>query len=430
MDVFLSDSLRRFLCRAGFLALCVIPTALVVQAVVFPPSPSRWAERIQNQLGVRTELSRIQAVSPQKTLLFDLKLGAEDFLSRVTIDRAQIHNSTTARIISVDKLVGSAPAIWNCVRQIHNQNDRRQSSRRPYILKIDQLHVQRYVDSDDVHFALQNVRIELGSDLRRLAATLYASSDELATGENAVQAPVVLKFQSRKVDGELAWTADSQDLQIPVWLVKDAISGLAFLDDNCLIAGSANMIHHHRDGSRGEFSGQLLNVDVKESLARWMGYQWTGQANIRIDNGILERDQIVRLEGEFSSGESLMGSDFKVALNRYLSIQFVDGTQTGSFRKQRFSFRLRDSRFAITSSLQNGGAIAWQETSRPAVICPQGSWHSMSTLLSVLWHPTQTVNREMLTVMQYLPVPHSQTLLHVPEMRSADQPKFGEPMLR
>lgn len=70
----MSDFQRRIVCRIAFVLVCLVPTLVVAQWILFPESIARWQIEARSLLGWPVEIGAVSTPTPQQTVLHSFRV--------------------------------------------------------------------------------------------------------------------------------------------------------------------------------------------------------------------------------------------------------------------------------------------------------------------------------------------------------------------
>ncbi len=424
MDVMLSDNARRFLCRIGFVVLCVIPTLWCAKAVLFPRGHGEWSAQLQQQFGVASQLGRVSTLSPQRTDFFDLLVGAAAYETRVIIDHASLQNQHDGRLLQIAHARGSSAAIWLMLQQMTTALSRSGKSDRPQRIHLETVTFLQPDGTATPNGIWHQLTILVENQGRSCTASFVPGQrpTDNADGESAEPTRVTLQ---RNIDAHgNHWYLDARGSHLPIGLIQGGLPILRTVNpDAVVVNGLASLVEVNGQWS-GEVRGQLAGIDLNHVIARNFGTPISGMATATITSAVIADSQLLEIEGHLYSQSGTIGSDLLDGCVQCLGMQMVQphGGQDQPFRDLRFGFVIRNHALAIFG--HQAGAIALGESSESLLIPQHGQPHPVNNLFALLAWPHQhffatPLTRNVASLAQKIDLPDAS------DLRTADD--TGQP---
>ncbi len=317
------DRTKRLLCRAGFLALCILPTATVwawTSSWQGASHRAAVAAQLSQNLGLRTTLADVAYPKPGLTLLEGLQLADPETglpLVQMRFLEAGGGERTAA-------LVASQPEI-----------DAAQLAR---LWRVVDARLRESVDSQPlVRLAASEVTLHLPDGSQTLTEFLgqldtRSSSTERVVSINfrlagaAAADPIRIRYARRVADDALptahrplptARVATLVELHtggeaVPVWLLAGPLGIAHHLGPHARFRGSI-WASETSEGWEGEISGQLLDVDLQSLVSEQFPHRLSGPAEITIQNARIHRGRLEEASGMLTAGPGVVSRSLLAA---------------------------------------------------------------------------------------------------------------------
>lgn len=293
----MSDNQRRIYCRLIFLLVCVLPTSVTGYWICHPQTPEGWAQAIQAEFGVETEIGSIETPSPFETILRDVRFHDGDETLFETAE-ARISFGDRNRIVipyqvkSLNRLgltylldrmnqhvlrSGGPDKIWRIDFEKDTIVDRftlAELQRRSENLNRDLQHVDLLWQQKN-QLIVSGLRIDVAPTAAGNSATAYFHVREVfgQPGDGKATAPItpetmIIEIDTQQVSNRTGSHATEQALKLnthrgrlPIWLV-DGINPQVVLSlgGQSMFEGKLEMTTSA--GRVDELVGLFSNVDV------------------------------------------------------------------------------------------------------------------------------------------------------------------------
>ena len=230
-----SDNQKRIVCRLAFLLLCALPTGATVYRILHPQTADQWEQRLQSQLGVRTQIDSVETPGPYDTILRGLTFFDADNDPVLVATELRIQFGDVNQIWIDHPVRLTSDGFQHIVEQINQRVIRSHAVQPRWIVSVQSAVIESNLVMDD-HFGSPKPR-EL--QLEKLVIDLESGSDSTATrldfqlvdpaAPNPVATPnVVSCFIERQRFPTVQGTASPQQRVIlntgndalPCWLVN------------------------------------------------------------------------------------------------------------------------------------------------------------------------------------------------------------------
>jgi hypothetical protein len=383
MEIMLSDNARRFLCRAGFLALCALPTLLCLKTVLFPVGRADWSIRLQQQFGVINRIGQVRAWSPQRTDFGQLTIGAGRFSTRLQVDAASWQSLNDGKLLYMKNVTGSVAAFWDCLDRMIETIAWSGKSDRPVRIHIGTMNFLESEDPAGPRSTWHDVRLAVHHRGQVLSATFVTDRRSAAWSEGQPAG----RLERTVRNDETVWFVDATGFRIPGWVLQPIVPPLRAVNGTAELADVQAMLSGSGNRWSGEFSGWLLDVDLQEVMARQFGNSLDGRAVINVQSARIVNNRLVLLEGDLHSPSGMIGSRLLHASQQALGMQIVEpyGQQAAEpYGDLRLGFRIDRDRLEIRG--MPSGAVLNDAAGNRMLIARHGqTWPVASLIQLVSW---------------------------------------------
>jgi hypothetical protein len=446
------DRTRRMLCRAGFLALCVLPTA-----AVFAWSSSRTsrahvsacaAER-SRELGLRVALAGVSYPRPGATLyegieLADSETGAP--LVQMRSLEADRGNNLTALFASQPELDALQLAkLWEIVeRRIHTPTDPQSAIN----LTASAATLHWSGGSQTLTEVLGQLDATSGNGGERVAAVRF----RLAGVDSAE--PIRLRYSRKLADsrttGGVEQAAASRverfgtsRVELPAVSNVELHTGGAAVPCSLLTVplGIANRLGERArfrgsvwatetaDGWEGELTGQFTDVDLQTAITEQFPHHLVGTAEITIQKARFRRGRLEEASGTIAAGPGMVSQSLLTAAAENLHLRSAVATESGAsivpYDRLALSFEIDPAGLTLRGQCEGSVGTVLRRGETVLLAESGGSSGPVVALLRMLVPQSEVqvpATREADWLMRRLPVPQV--------MPPATQPPQGRVRLK
>ncbi|MEL7497845.1 MAG: hypothetical protein AAFN77_09560 [Planctomycetota bacterium] len=304
----MSDNQRRNLCRFLFLAFCLLPTAITSYWICHPQTPEGWAQAIQAELGLDTEIGSIETPGPYETILRDLRFHDGDRtlfqtvearivfgeINRIIIEYPVTNLDSVGLAYLVDRInqhvlrkkERSSTKIWRVDFKDELVIDRNATSTRNTDSVFPMSHAEILEQQRNQLTIAKHARIDVAPTSDGMATTVYFNVRDPMQIDDA--STPTMTFEIDTFAGEQVLRLNTHQDKLPVWLldgIEPEIS--ASLGGDALFAGKLEM--SPSDGRVDGLTGKLTQVDVSHYRL--------------VDQGSLAHAEIQIRECQFAHGK-------------------------------------------------------------------------------------------------------------------------------
>jgi hypothetical protein len=312
---------RRSLCRLGFLALCLAPTAGVCAWGVSRMLPSHArdvADDLARDLGLDLRVGRVTHPRPGAIVLLDVSVDdPESGREVMRADRARIERSTDGLLIVTHALEVDAttlPVLWRALE--------RGLSRRP----AASAESARLAAAEttllwpDRRAALWGLAMRLDP----LAAGPRVSLEARLTDDPSAQPVRLTVFRDRQsVPPRGGFELETGPQSIDAALVSPALPADAWLGAKARFSGYL-WARQGAAGWEGIAQGQLTDVDARQLLATRFSHNVNGAARIDLSRARFEGGRLIEAAGMIDAGPGFVSRGLLAAASRSLRVPWAE----------------------------------------------------------------------------------------------------------
>lgn len=438
-----------FLCRVGFLLLCVLPTAAIAGWIVQRSLPSfvlsakqEWEQELSRQTGLRVTCTTVEYPRHDTAVLSNVLIADPETGTAVASARSLelIHSKERWKLTGSQVVIETAqlPLLRT---QLEQRVLRREGSTKfPPVCEI----WLREVTHRDGERGLTAVDVagewrmtENGPNCA-LSFRLPDADPQQPRGEWLVQR------NRQTTPPSTLWQLKTGSQPLPCSVLAAAWPAVRQLGPGAQFAGELEVIQAGAESS-GQLRGTLLDVDLDSLVSEQLPHRLSGIAVCKIEDARLERNQLTLLRGTCQAKDGSISPSLLIAaaINLQLSSPPLDSmTQPVSFRQLSLGFDLRPGGLQLTGSadpLRQGVLIA---TATGSLLEAPPQHHAAAAgLLAALVPASDRLSRQGQYLASLLPAADLQTsntvareLQHVPTRmrpsRDSQGPAIRQPQLR
>ncbi len=320
----LHETTKTHLCRAAFVALCLVPTcaALVWSVVVHLPGYRRSHERaIAAQLGLHAQLAKASSPRPGTTLYEGLDLfdpETRQLLARLPFVELQISGTTIVIKLPFPATLNGErlEAFWKLA------HDRTLASSVWRQLRLEAQNLTLHLPEGDESFTDLKCHVENGQDQARFEMSFRRAVAGVKPAEPA-ELTVVRQRQSTPPGGVFQLVTGPTPLCC-------ALAAFVWPDVECL-------------GKTGEFQGRILaveqggiwktelngratNIDLDLLISQRFPHKLTGRADAELEQVTIQNGRIETATGSIAAGPGLVSRSLIQSAQAHLHLQAPSDT--------------------------------------------------------------------------------------------------------
>ncbi len=376
------DRTKRLACRAGFLALCVLPTATVwawTSSWQGAAHRAAVAAQLSQNLGLRVTLADVAYPKPGLTLLEGLQLADPETglpLVQMRFLEAGGGENTAALVASQPEIDAAQLArLWSVV-----DARLRESVDSQPLVRLAASEVTLHLPDGS-----QTLTEFLGQLDTRSSSTERVVSINLRLAGAAAADPIRIRYARCVADAALPTShrplptahyrvATLAELHtggeaVPVWLLAGPLGVAHHLGPHARFRGSI-WATETPDGWEGELSGQFVDVDMQSLVSEQFPHRLSGPAEITIQNARIHRGRLEEASGMLTAGPGVISRSLLSAAAENLHWTAGDAAAKVATLEQYEQLALRFTIDAggLTVRGQCPGAVGAILTSRDGVL--------------------------------------------------------------
>lgn len=357
------DRTRRMICRAGFLALCVLPTLGVFAWSSSRKSPGRTAEsaaELSRKLGLKVSLAGVSDPRPGVSLFDGVELADPE----TSAPLARMRFLEVAESKSATAIVASQPVLdavrlgrlWQAIAERLRQSD---VATKPTRLAAREVTLEWPGSSPGGDSqTLTDVLAELAAKTDGQRETTASLSFRLAGSE--APEPVRLRY-SRRVEPDRQPGKGSS--RVMTRLELDTGGAVVPLSMLTVPIGVANRLglqakfrgrlwaSETRDGWDGELTGEFSDVDFQTAIAEQFPHHLAGTATVTIARARFAGGRLEEARGSLAAGQGIIGQSLLSAAARHLQLTGTAGGSSNDalvpYDQMAFSFEIDSNGMTI-----------------------------------------------------------------------------------
>jgi hypothetical protein len=355
--------LRLFLCRLGFLLLCVLPTAIVGGWIVTRSFRSganaqitEWERELTGRLGLIAEIERLSYPRRDVACLVGLKL-LDPETRRIVAQSSEVEIASLANgwqaaasqvVVDGDELASLARIVEQ--RILRGPAQFGSGNATTHIALVPQNVLLRFGDQ---HQTLE----QAGGDLEVSADAVKLAVQFRLAGVRGAAEPLRLTVIRDRAESppRTQWQLVTRGTALPCRLAAGFAPQLAHLGHDCQFSGVIH-IGDSPHGVRGQVAGTLFNVDLDALVTEQFPHQLSGQATVRIDQALVEKDKLIELRGAMQAHHGAISRSLVAAAAEHLGLTAnatasePRGGENIAFRQLAIDFRLTGRSLTLAGS--------------------------------------------------------------------------------
>ncbi|MCE9546959.1 MAG: hypothetical protein K8T25_15910 [Planctomycetia bacterium] len=352
-----AERTRRRLCRAGFVALCVLPTVCVAGWIVAQRLPGRAvaaSEALGSQLGARVTIGALREPQPGVTY-FD-QVDITDALSRrkiAHIDRLEVHRVSSGWLVRAEgaNLRPQGDDLWRLLAQCIAPTAA--SPTLPVQFFADRVTIAGGASSASL---LQcNATLEASQDVPRLTVSFRLPGPDRSP-------PIALEL-ARSANGSLGIKLDTHDAELPASVMALVAADAARLGPAATYRGRGTF-DELPAGVTGQLGGRFAAIDLaalaKGALPAELSA--TGAATLELSAAQFRDGRLIKAVGTLRAGPGTVSPQLIEGAAEQLRLVGLPETRrapaggTIAYEQLHFDFTLDAEGLRLTGRC--GGAVA------------------------------------------------------------------------
>lgn len=305
----LSYTTRCLVCRAAFLAVCVVPTMAVLLYAGWIRHPAHLAgyeRRLETRLRMSASIAAVEQIQPGRMLLHNVELRRRTsgrWLFRTPKLETGSNEATLVLIASHVDLSG------DCWAHL-----------------VDLLEEHAAGSNDTVALSASRVNWHCGQQVTQLEQLVA----RLQQGESGPVCELRFRLQDRRAaepvrlmvarvrDDERQLTGyefDTGDLHVPCSLALPALPWLVRLGPHAEFSGHV-ILYHGDEGWQGELRGRLRGIDLRRLMSDPIDQEVHGMAELRLERARFDRNRLSHASGTLTAGPGMIGPSLRLSAIR------------------------------------------------------------------------------------------------------------------
>lgn len=408
----LHETTKLYLCRAAFVALCLLPSCAVAALAVAVQSP--WYRRsheraLSTQLGWKVELGAVCAPRPgciryEWLEIVDPDTQPPQLLARLPlVEVAEGDEAIDIRLPAAAIINGlRLEALWQTARE-----SLRGQGVGPTIRCRARLLAVHLADEEPVFADLEGEFTREGQQ-QRMELT-FRPAEDADPDSNRMKLSIARDCAVSPAASVLQLSTDEDDA-LPCALLASLWPALAHLGPEAQFAGRVSASEQAGLWTL-ELSGKLAEVDLDQLVSRQFPHKLTGRAAVRIDAATIVEGRLESAEGSIASHNGLVSRSLLHSAYEHLALPVDKIARTG--RQAVVSYELLSAEFKIDEaglvlqgrSPDHDGAII--VGNNRALVKEAGTRHTVVSLVRTLvpYAAVQVpATRETETLARWLPL--------------------------
>ena len=301
----LHERTQRRVCRMAFVLVCAVPTVLTIGWVLYfhrPWQERDWQRSLEQALHVRAELVQVTAPRPQEREIFNLRLADLNSSQRiVNVDRLSLRPRQTLAAEQIELDQRQLPALARTIsiwlagsefqtfsisaRQVVFTNN----ARHDWTFN----HVRAKCEVTPTNVKQISLQAELGETTKPLQLLI-----------------------ERYPDGTVRTTLDTQQANLPTWLLADLVPGAGRWDGAALI-GTARWESNTKEVV-GTLRGSVAPIDAQAWIGNNSPQRVQAQAKLQVEHLNWRDGRIESVAGLLETSAGTVSSSLLKALQESL----------------------------------------------------------------------------------------------------------------
>ena len=297
----LHESTQRWICRAAFALLCMLPTTSLLTYVLWLKTPMHQAEQAADlslHSGTRVSLEALQYPKPGVTRLSRVVLThpqSGEELARIR--ELELHYDEETLTIFAAQPEFTADQFKELWRQITLQllESSFPARKSMHLVATDATAISS--DGQAQTFSTLEADYLAHGQQRSLRVTYHLA------GEDAASPAVLNLVHGENGHSKVYWNTGEADLPIAPWIEHWPV--LCALGDESSFRGIVSL-EETDNGLSGHIAGDLSNVNLDDLVSHRLPYKLSGNANVKIHAARLEADRLRGFQAAVTAGPGVI----------------------------------------------------------------------------------------------------------------------------
>ena len=351
------DRTRIAVCRWAFLALCVVPTCLVLGLIVFhwltlrsPAAKSEWERELSRRLGVTVRIERLSYPQPDVADLAGVTItDPETGIKLATCRAATIERMSGQWQVTLDEPVLESSALTGLAHRFHERWLLSSEQALPVDLRADRLTIQGTGQAQSLaDLAARFVQEASGPKLEL--------EFKLPGATKAVELTAIRNRQITPPATQITWKFP---VPVPVDLAGRCLPPLGTLGPQATISGDG--VLRWQDGRLdGELALAIAAIDLSRLVSDRFPHVLSGSADLACDGVKVDAGRVTSARGTLVAGRGgRISRSLLLAARDHLQLDAaIPGDDADSLPFDRLSLRFETSGEQLRLSVGDAEELA------------------------------------------------------------------------
>lgn len=374
------ESVRRRWCRLAFLALCLIPTALVVGLAVERLAPGhvrRHELRLAERLGLTVSLDGLEHLRPGSVLYSGLRLSDPEtgavLLHCRLLEMTETDTTVVLRASQPEVFASRAQRLW----QLIERRLRLETGPAPAAVRALAGQLTWRLDDDTDQPGHTFVEVDA-----RIVGTAEGDEAQASFRLAGIEMPqtATLRIVRRRQSGVPVTnvTLHTGPAALPGTIFAPLVDASRWFGRSAAFQGML-WAESAPQGWHGEITGRIYQADLDRLVTDRFPHHLSGRANVQIDRALIRHGRIEEAAGSMAAGPGQVGRSLLAAGVELLGLESGGGwpdTSILPFDRLAFDFVLGPRGLLITGRcpgyqravMVSGDRVYWHEPRQPAPV--------------------------------------------------------------
>lgn len=344
---------RVFLCRLGFVLLCLLPTVVVAGWVARNSHPKflaadvqEWQRELSQRTGLAVSIGGLIYPNHYTARLVDVRLAdPETAAVAVQVRSLEIARTSSGWQVSASQPEVHLPALAALSGLLHDRLLRSSAGEQAacefFARELTLRSADRALTLADVRGVREqrkaSVQIALDFQLPERAKTEQPA--RLTLVRNAQQAPALTR-----------WELQTSAAPLPCFLLGDILPAVANLGSGVCFQGTA-WCAAEPAGLSGEVAGTLTNVELDRLVTENFPHQLSGLATLQFSPARIAAGRVTDMRGTLQAADGRISASLLVAAQQHLGLHAAAPTgESLPFRQLSLGFQMDQEGLSLTGS--------------------------------------------------------------------------------
>ena len=253
----MSDARRRLLCRIAIVALCALPTFVVLNWAFFPRSIAQWQSQARQLLSCPVAIGWVESPTPNQLIFHNLRLCDPQSQTWAEFETVDWRKTLDSQQLELSDANLSLSQFTSLVRHLWHQLPQIESGARTVEVHLARITIRSDLESETPSptFAIKDCRIRIDPGAAQPRATVEFVTDQLS--DNPVRWEVICGSDALPT----RWSLNTNKRGLPCWLVSDAWPSVLKLGEKSWFYGYLSGELSKTESSVDVSGLQLLDID-------------------------------------------------------------------------------------------------------------------------------------------------------------------------